>query len=166
MNHVTATIRPARLRPALLAALIVLAALTGMVGLAPRAAAEDGYRYWGYYQWSNGTWAYAQKAADGLTPADGAIEGWRFAKATSSSPRTPRAAGDFDKICAGVAPAQGKKRVAVVIDQGTAEDAPTPADKPNGEVDGTCVLAPLAATGADVLAQVAPVRKEKLTCGI
>lgn len=155
-----------QLRRVLLAALVAVAALAGAIAQAPQAAAEDGYRYWAYYQWDGGKWAYAQKAADGIVPADGAVEGWRFAQATSSVPRVPRAAGDFNKICADVQPAEGKKRVAVVIDQGTAEDAPSPNDKPNGQVQGTCVLIEANATGAAVLDQVAPVRKEKLTCGI
>lgn len=154
------------LRRVLLAAIVALAALAGVIAQAPQAAAEDGYRYWAYYQWDGGKWAYAQKAADGMVPADGAVEGWRFAQATSSAPRVPRAAGDFAKICAGVQPAEGKKRVAVVIDQGTPEDAPSPADKPNGQVQGTCLLTASDATGAAVLDQVVPVRKEKLTCGI
>lgn len=155
-----------QLRRVLLAALVAVAALAGAIAQAPQAAAEDGYRYWAYYQWDGSKWAYAQKAADGLTPADGSVEGWRFAQATSNAPRVPRAAGDFAKICADVQPAEGKKRVAVVIDQGTPEDAPSPNDKPNGQVQGTCVLADANATGAAVLDKVAPVRKEKLTCGI
>ncbi|WP_229119531.1 SCO2322 family protein [Enemella evansiae] len=156
----------AHARRALLAVIVAVAALAGVIAQAPQAAAEDGYRYWAYYQWDGSKWAYAQKAADGLTPADGTVEGWRFAQATSNAPRVPRAAGDFNQICADVQPAEGKKRVAVVIDQGTPEDAPSPADKPNGEVQGTCVLIESDATGAAVLDKVAPVRKEKLTCGI
>jgi len=146
---------------------LVLSLLAGLLlagTVATNAQAEDGYRFWGYYQWSAGKWAFAQKGADVVVPADGAVEGWRFAVG-GAAPRMPRAAGDFDAIC-GKTPAEtGKKRVALVVDPGTPEDAlsgetPKPAT-------GTCVVTDTKATGAKVLAAVSPVRIEKgLTCGI
>jgi len=146
---------------------LVLGLLAGLLlagTVATNAQAEDGYRFWGYYQWTAGKWAFAQKGADVAVPADGAVEGWRFAVG-GAAPRMPRAAGDFDAIC-GKTPAEtGKKRVALVVDPGTPEDAlsgetPQPAT-------GTCVVTDPKATGAKVLAAVGPVRIEKgLTCGI
>jgi MYXO-CTERM domain-containing protein len=146
---------------------LVLSLLAGLLlagTVATNAQAEDGYRFWGYYQWSAGKWAFAQKGADVVVPADGAVEGWRFAVG-GAAPRMPRAAGDFEAIC-GKTPAEtGKKRVALVVDPGTPEDAlsgetPKPAT-------GTCVVTDPKATGAKVLAAVGPVRIEKgLTCGI
>ncbi|MEV0803808.1 SCO2322 family protein [Kribbella sp. NPDC050281] len=146
---------------------LVLSLLAGLLlagTVATTAQAEDGYRFWGYYQWTAGKWAFAQKGADVVVPADGAVEGWRFAVG-GAAPRMPRAAGDFEAIC-GKTPAEtGKKRVALVVDPGTPEDAlsgetPKPAT-------GTCVVTDPKSTGAKILAAVGPVRIEKgLTCGI
>ena len=146
---------------------LVLSLLAGLLlagTVATTAQAEDGYRFWGYYQWTNGQWAFSQKGADAFVPADGGVEGWRFAVG-GAKPRVPRAAGDFAAIC-GKTPAEtGKKRVALVVDPGTPEDAvsgetPAPAT-------GTCVVTAPKSNGAQILAAVAPVRIEKgLTCGI
>ena len=92
------------------------------------------------------------------------MEGWRFAVG-GAKPRVPRAAGDFEAIC-GKTPAEaGKKRVALVVDPGTPEDAAS--GETPGPATGTCVVTDAKATGAKILAAVAPVRIEKgLTCGI
>jgi hypothetical protein len=146
---------------------LVLALLAGFLlagTVATTAQAEDGYRFWGYYQWSSGQWTFAQKGADQVVPADGAVEGWRYAVG-GAKPRVPRAAGDFDAIC-GKTPAEtGKKRVALVVDPGTPEDAAS--GETPGQAAGTCVVTDTKATGAKILAAVGPVRIEKgLTCGI
>jgi hypothetical protein len=146
---------------------LVLSLLAGLLlagTVATTAQAEDGYRFWGYYQWSNGQWAFSQKGADAYVPADGGVEGWRFAVG-GAKPRVPRAAGDFDAIC-GKTPAEtGKKRVAVIVDPGTPEDAV--AGETPGPATGTCVVTDPKSNGAKILAAVAPVRIEKgLTCGI
>jgi hypothetical protein len=127
-------------------------------------AAENGYRFWGYYQWAKGQWAFAQKGADQVVPADGAVEGWRYAVG-GAKPRVPRAAGDFETIC-GATPAEtGKKRVALVVDAGTPADSESGVAPP--PATGTCVVTDAKATGAKILAAIAPVRIEKgLTCGI
>jgi hypothetical protein len=150
--------RTGRLVLSLLAGLLLAGTVT------TTAQAEDGYRFWSYYQYTGGQWAFAQKGSEGVVPADGSVEGWRYAVG-GAKPRVPRAAGDFDAIC-GATPAEtGKKRVALVIDPGTPEDsasgeAPPPAT-------GTCVVTDPKATGAKILAAVKPVRIEKgLTCGI
>ncbi|MGY4771740.1 SCO2322 family protein [Kribbella sp. CWNU-51] len=146
---------------------LVLALLAGLLlagTVATTAQAEDGYRFWGYYQWASGQWAFSQKGSDAVVPADGAVEGWRFAVG-GAKPRVPRAAGDFEAIC-GKTPAEtGKKRVALVVDPGTPEDAAS--GETPGPATGTCVVTDVKATGAKILAAVAPVRIEKgLTCGI
>ncbi|WP_020387614.1 SCO2322 family protein [Kribbella catacumbae] len=146
---------------------LVLTLLAGLLlagTAATTAQAEDGYRFWGYYHYSGGQWAFAQKGSEAVVPADGSVEGWRYAVG-GTKPRVPRAAGDFNTIC-GATPAEaGKKRVALVIDPGT------PADSATGEAPppatGTCVVTDLKATGAKILAAVKPVRIEKgLACGI
>ncbi|MFK4086022.1 SCO2322 family protein [Kribbella sp. NPDC020789] len=129
-----------------------------------QAHAEDGFRFWGYYQWSSGQWAFAQKGPDAVVPADGSVEGWRYAVG-GAKPRVPRAAADFAAICKDAPAEAGKKRVAVVVDPGTAEDAP--AGEQPGTPSGTCVVTDPASNGAQVLAAIGPTRVEKgLTCGI
>ena len=142
----------------------VLAALFLSLLSGPAEAAS--YRYWGYYTWTDGAWAFATKGPDQTAPADGGVEGWRFAVTTESgSPRVPRAAGDFDAICTSTDAAAGKKRVAVVIDGGVSDDAPEGTTPP--EPRGACALVDESASGAEVLAAVATVRVEKaLICAI
>jgi hypothetical protein len=160
------TVAPLRpgLRAAALIAVPVIAALALIVTAQSAMAAS--YRYWGYYSWTNGNWAFETKGPDATKPADGAVEGWRFAvTAESGSPRVPRADGDFAAICAQTKPAAGKKRVAVVLDPGVPADAPSGAQPqaPHGE----CALVDVSASGAQVLAAVTPARVEKgLVCGI
>jgi hypothetical protein len=149
--------------PRLLLAVLAGLALTGTT--ATVAHAEDGFRFWGYYQWTDGKWAFASKGPDGIVPADGAVEGWRFAVG-GKAPRTPRAAGDFQAVCGSVPAETGKKRVAVIVDPGTPEDAPPAGGTPTA-AKGTCVVTDSRSTGANALAAVAQVRIEKsLTCGI
>jgi hypothetical protein len=146
---------------------LVLSLLAGFLlagTVATTAQAEDGYRFWGYYQWSGGQWAFAQKGADVVVPADGAVEGWRYAVG-GAKPRVPRAAGEFEAICGNTPAESGKKRGALVIDPGTPEDAPS--GETPGPATGTCVVTDVQATGAKILAAAGPVRIEKgLTCGI
>ncbi|GAB3927724.1 hypothetical protein GCM10029976_024330 [Kribbella albertanoniae] len=129
-----------------------------------QAHAEDGFRFWGYYQWTSSQWSFAQRGPDAVVPADGSVEGWRYAVG-GAKPRVPRAAGDFEAICSGAPAEAGKKRVAVVIDPGTGED-----EQPGevvGLATGTCVVTDPKSNGAQVLAAAKPTRIEKgLTCGI
>jgi hypothetical protein len=151
--------RTARLVLSLLAGLL----LAGTV--ATTAQAENGYRFWSYYQWSGSQWAFATKGPDSVVPKDGAIEGWRYAVSSAAKPRVPRAAGDFQAICGTTPVESGKKRVALVVDPGTAADSATGQAPPTAS--GTCVVADPTATGAKILAAIGPVRIEKgLTCGI
>ncbi|HZX02162.1 SCO2322 family protein [Kribbella sp.] len=162
----TASLRPRRRTVRLVLSLLagLLLAGTSVTFTATSARAEDGYRFWGYYQWTKGQWAFSQKGADATVPADGAVEGWRFA-VSGAKPRVPRAAGDFAAIC-GKTPAEtGKKRVALVVDPGTPEDALS--GETPGPATGTCVVTATASTGAQILAATGPDRIEKgLTCGI
>lgn len=162
-HHMTAhrTKHLARLVLSLLAGFLLAGTVATTAGA---STTEDGYRFWGYYQWSNGQWAFSQKGADAFVPADGGVEGWRFALG-GAKPRVPRAAGDFEAICGKTPAESGKKRVALVIDPGTPEDAL--AGETPGEATGTCVVTASKSTGAQVLAAAGPVRIEKgLTCGV
>lgn len=134
------------------------------LGTAGQAQAEA-YRYWGYFQWVDGSWQFAATGPADTTPEDGALEGWRHAVGDDASTRAPRTGDVFDELCGDATAGAGEKRVAVVIDYGTAEDAGDDAQPPQAR--GDCAVVPADATGADVLASVADVRMEDgLTCGI
>jgi len=150
----------------LLAGFLAVAGLVAVVAPPPAAAAV--YRYWGYFQAdANGTWAFATKGAAQTKPADGSVEGWRFA-IVGTTPRLPRATPDFDAVCGSTPAEDGRKRVAVYIDYGLAEEAPEGGDTPPAPA-ASCAVVPTAATGQDVLDSVAELRldaKSGLLCGI
>ena len=91
----------------------ILGSLVGLllVVLPAGAAQAAAYRYWGYYQLNGTTWAFATKGPDQTTPADGSVEGWRFAVGTEDATRFPRATPSFDDIC-GKAVAKAGEKVA------------------------------------------------------
>ena len=146
------------------------AALTIVVGLVlavmlPATADAAAYRYWGYFQLSGDTWQFAPKGPDQTKPADGSVEGWRYAVGEEGSTRDPRVTVTFDDICGDTKAKSGEKRVAVVIDYGR------PADTEDGKQPpapvGECAQVATTATGAEVLADVADVRTEQaLVCAI
>ncbi|HZY29620.1 MAG TPA: SCO2322 family protein [Jiangellaceae bacterium] len=128
-------------------------------------AQDDVFRFWGYYQWTDDAWAFAQTGPADATPAEGAVEGWRYAVA-GAEPRFPRADGDFELICGSAGADAGEKRVAVVIDYGTGADSEDGSEPPAAE--GACAVVADDATGADVLADITEVRVDDsgLTCGL
>jgi hypothetical protein len=154
------TVRRAPIR-VLLAA--VVAACLSALTLAPAQAAA--YRYWGFFQLTGTTWAFAQKGPDQTVPKDGAVDGWRFAVADESSTRYPRAVLTFDQLC-GTTPAQaGKKRVGLVLDFGRPADAADSASPPQPKA--MCAVVATDATSSAVLATAGEVRAEKgLVCAI
>jgi hypothetical protein len=148
-----------------LGALTVLLGLVLTVLLPAGAASAAAYRYWGYYQLTGTTWQFATKGPDQTNPADGSIEGWRFAIGTEESTRFPRATPTFDDICGDTDASTGNKRVAVVIDFGRTADAADATEQP--EPVGRCALVAEAATGLEVLSKVAEVRADGgLVCGL
>lgn len=131
----------------------------------PQAAAAGAYRYWGYFHLTGGAWTFATKGVEAEVPADGAVEGYRFAVADMQLTRPPRAVLSFEQIC-GSTPAQsGRKRVGVVIDYGRPADARTAVNPPAPVA--LCAVADPAANAAKVLGAVAAVRIESaMLCGI
>ncbi|MBO9523180.1 MAG: hypothetical protein J7518_16730 [Nocardioidaceae bacterium] len=137
----------------------------GVTLMLPAAANAAAYRYWGYYQLDGTTWKFATKGADQVTPADGAVEGWRFAVGTENVTRFPRATPSFDDICGTTKAKTGEKRVAVVIDYGRKADSADGIEPPAPV--GRCAVVATAATGLEVLSKVASVRTDKaLICGV
>lgn len=143
---------------------LVVAALTALVA-APQAQASA-YRYWGYFQLTDGAWAFAQKGPEQTVPKDGSVEGWRFAVADQSSTRTPRVTPTFDQLCAGTTTTSGHKLVGLVVDFGRPADSSDGATPPAAR--GECVSVPQDATGSAVLAAAGlTLRVDKgLMCGI
>lgn len=148
---------------------VVLTTLTALAGagmLAAPAHAEAGYTFWAYYHLTDGKWVPSTKGADGYTPEDGDVEGFRYATTTESDfDRPPRALPTFGDICAGTQAGQGQKRIGVVLDYGTTADAPE-GDRPPG-AEAACAVVPADATTQQALESVKPLRIEDgLICGI
>ncbi|MCH0567455.1 SCO2322 family protein [Streptomyces sp. MUM 2J] len=147
------------------AALVATALL--LLGSAAQAQAA-GYRYWSFWERDGGHWTYATQGPSTTRPADGAVQGFRFAVSEDSSDAAqPRGTADFAAICAATPAREGTKRVALVLDFGTAADAPS------GEVppaaDTACARVAPDATTAEALAAVAgPLRYDSnaLLCAV
>ncbi|WP_316520959.1 SCO2322 family protein [Kitasatospora brasiliensis] len=143
--------------PTALAAVLLplLGAVLLLVSAAPAQAA--GYRYWSFWRDADGGWAYQQQGPAIAVPPDGAVDGWRFALSPDGGQNAtkPRTAGSFADICAAAPVQEGHKRVAVVLDFGTAEDAGSSA-APVPEQRTACASVTPRATSAEVLAAVAP----------
>ncbi|WUH93743.1 SCO2322 family protein [Streptomyces sp. NBC_00433] len=138
-----------------LAALPAAAAVLLLLALAAPAHAA-GYRYWSYWLRSGTSWTYAQTGPAMHIPADGSVEGWRFAVSQDAAAQAaqPRGGADFARICAGHPAAPGRKRVALLIDPGTPADAPDTATPPPAPRTA-CAQIPRNASSADALAAVA-----------
>ncbi len=157
-------------RPGTVAATAAALAAAVAVLLAAAAPAQaTGYRYWSYWLRSGGAWTYAQTGPAMHVPADGTVEGWRFAVSRDAAAKAvqPRGAADFATICAGTPAVKGSKRVALVMDPGT------PADASGGETPPAprtaCARVPSDASSADALAAVArPLRYDSagILCAI
>lgn len=152
---------------------MLLALLLAGVAAAPGAQAAS-YRYWTYWwgQPAATSWTFAQLGPASDRPKDGAVLGWRFAVATESGGRkAPRASLPFSSLCPALTSApEGQKRVAVVVDYGSAADAP-PGEAPPGA--GTarveCVTVPSGANGVAVLGAAGVTLRfgdNGLVCGI
>ncbi|PPS90308.1 SCO2322 family protein [Streptomyces sp. MH60] len=146
--------------------LLFLAAvlLTGTAGQAQAA----GYRYWSFWDRDGGKWVYATQGPSLVRPSDGDVQGFRFAVSENSGDAArPRGTADFASICAKTPAEDGKKRVALVLDFGTAPDAPSGETPPAPRT--ACAQVSPDATAADALAAVAgPLRYDTnaLLCAI
>ncbi|GAB7033819.1 SCO2322 family protein [Streptomyces sp. NPDC021749] len=155
-------------------AVLLAGTVTGLAGtltgLAAAPAQAQEYRYWSFWNGGGkgGSWAYATEGPATLRPADGAVEGFRFTVgADSAAAGKPRKAADFDAVC-GTTPAKdGRKRIGIVIDFGTAADAPGGERPPKART--ACAQVPEDASAGEALAAVArPLRYDAnaLLCGI
>lgn len=125
-----------------------MALVAALVATPAHAAA---YRYWSFWQrdTATGDWTYAQTGPALSRPGDGSVEGWRFGVSPDAdSAARPRGAARFAAICDATPARPGTKRVALLLDFGTAADAPA--------ARTACARVPSDATSADALAAVAP----------
>ncbi|MFF9480050.1 SCO2322 family protein [Streptomyces sp. NPDC014733] len=147
---------------------LALAGAISALGAGPAQAQGQAYRYWSFWDGADGTWAYATQGPATLRPADGAVAGFRFTvSAESSAVARPRAAADFGKLCSGTPRHSGTKRVGVVVDFGSAADAPEGERPPKERT--ACARVPEDASAGEALAAVAkPLRYDAqgLLCGV
>ncbi|QES50347.1 hypothetical protein DEJ50_23530 [Streptomyces venezuelae] len=149
---------------------LLLSVLLGVLLSTPAAAA--GYRYWSFWDGAaGGGWTYATQGPSLARPADGTVQGFRFAvsKDASADAAKPRVAADFAAICGATPAADGKKRVALVVDFGIPADAPSGETPPQDTPRTACAQVAPAATAAEALAAVAkPLRynSSALLCAI
>ncbi len=153
-----------RVRRLVVAVLACLVALVAVPGVTSAARATTAYKYWNYFHATGRSWKFATTGPDDFTPADGTVEGWRYGISNGDTGREPRTSPDFDAICASTPAESGKKRVAVVIDYGTTDEAPG-GQTPPAPV-GKCAVVPTSFNGSQVLDSVADVRVDKGICGI
>jgi hypothetical protein len=152
-------------RRAIAAAFAVTMAFVAPVAFLPAASHAAAYRYWSYWLGSEGDWTFANVGPAFRIPADGTLEGWRFSVSGVQGNQAPSFASDFDAVCGGTPPEDGRKRVAVVVDPGGPDDAPEGELSPGAWA--LCVVAEPRATGYEVLRAAATVRTERgLICGI
>lgn len=146
-----------------------LLTLALLCAAAPASGSEtdQAYRYWGYFQLTDGAWSYAGVGPAQFTPADGAVDGWRYALVGASSTRTPRGAPTFEDVCGQTPTDEGEKRVAVVIDYGRDTDRASDGDDVPAAAAHCATLDP-DANSAQALATVAQVREgdNGLICSI
>lgn len=153
---------------ALTAALLLAVAAAVSMLLGAGTAHAAGYRYWSFWEGNGKSWEYATQGPSLVRPDDGTVQGFRFSVSQDSQDAAqPRRAPGFGAICAGTPAEDGTKRVALVIDSGTAADAPD-GETPPAPRTACARVGPDAST-AEALASVAkPLRYsgDALLCAI
>jgi len=146
-----------------------LVLLISLLSTPQAPAAETGWRYWGYFQAAPGATAWtAAMTGPTVAVADGAAEGWAFTFSSDAVPdaKAPKVAPSFSKICGRTKAVAGKKRVAVMIDFGSAVLRPKGERTPR--LIQRCIVAEQDALGIDILGQAVKVRAEGsgFICGL
>ena len=147
---------------------IALLFITAFAFTSPANAADKGWRYWGYYQAAPGAkiWTAAMTGPS-VDVKDGAVEGWSFVFSSDDVPSiAPSIKPDFAAICGKVKSDKDTKRVALVIDFGSATYAPKSEKTPKSFT--TCVRTANTSLGIDVLGMAVKIRANKsgLICGL
>jgi hypothetical protein len=153
----------------LLSLVTTLALAFGVLALgAGTAHADTGYKYWNYFHVENGKYVFAKTGPSGYTPKNGSVEAYRYGLSSGTAglePRTQPSTYSFHDICAAAKAPSGEKRVGVLIDYGTAADAPSGETPPKPRA--ACAVVPTKANGQAALESVAKARVQKdFLCGI
>lgn len=140
-----------------------------LVAFSPVSSARAAeYQYWSYWTVQDGAWRFAPTGPVSKTPADGDVEGWRFAVTgiQGQVPPSMDPATAFASTCDSDAPIpDGTKRVAVVLDAGSAEDAPEGESPP--PISTACVVIDAGANGYEVVSAQNELRtNEGFICAI
>ena len=145
--------------------LLLTALVLGTTAVPAQAAT---YRYWSFWDRDGSNWTYATVGPSVSVPSDGDVQGFRFTVSEDSAEAAkPRGEQTFGTICARTPARDGQKRVALVLDFGTAKDAPSGETPPR--LRTVCAQVPEDATTAEALAEVAkPLRYDSnaLLCAI
>jgi hypothetical protein len=146
-----------------------LALLISLLSTPQASAAETGWRYWGYFQAAPGATAWtAAMTGPTVAVADGSVEGWAFTFSNDAVPdaKAPKVAPSFSKICGRTKAVAGKKRVAVMVDFGSAVLRPKGESTPR--LIQRCIVAQKDALGIDILGQAVKVRAQGsgFICGL
>ncbi|WP_448317466.1 SCO2322 family protein [Streptomyces sp. CO7] len=154
--------------PRTLAAAVLAPLTCALLTQGAGTAQAAGYRYWSYWELDGQKWAYATQGPATLRPQDGSTQGFRFSVSEDSADAaTPRDTKPFAEICENTPERDGRKRIALVIDFGTATDAPGGEKPPAGRT--ACASVAEDASAADALAAVAaPLRYDSsaMLCAI
>lgn len=140
------------------AAVCAVALLLAVLPVTTAAAEPGSYRYWAFWERSGNDedgkdWSYATKGPSVLRPGDGTVLGFRFALSEDSDDAAePRGDVEFDAVCEGTEAKKDRKRVAIRIDFGTAEDTPGRAHPPKART--ACAQVAEDASAAEALAAV------------
>ena len=131
-------------------------------------AATKGWRYWGYFQAAPGAtkWTSAMTGPT-VDVANGTVEGWSFVFSADDVPsKPPKIKPNFKAICGTTKADPDTKRVALVIDFGSAAWAPK--GEKVAKTITRCVRTALDSQGIDVLGQVVKIRSASsgLICGL
>jgi len=149
-------------------ALAIILVSSQILAIPASNAASKGWRYWGYFQAAPGssTWKAAMTGPT-VDIEDGAVEGWSFVFSSDDVPSVaPKTKPSFSSICGKTKADSDTKRIALVIEFGSAAYAP------KGEKVAKpiirCVTTAKSSQGIDVLAQVIKVRSASsgLICGL
>ena len=148
-------------------ALVVFAVAAALL-LGAGAAQASTYRFWNFWTTENGEWTYSQLGPASTFPTDGSVQGWVFAATDVTSESMAPAvepAGAFESACGEIEVGADQKRVALVLDSGSPEIAPTGQTPPAVVV--VCAVGNVDASGYELLNSVTTLRTENgFVCAI
>ena len=148
---------------------VVLTLLVSVICLAPGARAEGGYRYWTFWMSEAENWRFATEGPATTKTNEGDVFGWRFAITTATATKDAQpsisAPDAFTEACADVSAPEGEHRLAIIIDFGSADQAPDGELPPPNRIE--CVTAADGSTAAQSLSAIANLRVDQgFVCGV